>query len=223
MGAAPPVSGPERSRARARWEALPADAPREEYFAAARDALAEFCLADPSNPYRQSGRTSGAARWEATRRCIAEAVDRDGDFLDVGCANGLLLESLVRWCAERGHTIRPHGIDFIPELVELARRRHPGREACFEVTNAWDWSPARRYDYVRTNLEYVPLADWPHFVACQLAVVAAGGRLIVCHYRNAADPVVDVASVLASLGHRVAGRAGADGVSLAWLDVGPRS
>ncbi len=210
------------SAARRRWEALGPDPPRSEYFEAAHDVLAEYTLADPHNPYRQSGRGAGAERWEETRRCIVEAIDRDGDFMDVGCANGLLLETLIEWAAERGHAIRPHGIDFIAELIEFARARHPDQGDCFELANAFYWRPRREYQFVRTNLEYVPRADWAEFIGRQLDLaVAPGGRLIVCHYRNDRDPSVDVGSVLERLGFRVAGRSSAPGVELAWIDKLP--
>ena len=35
------------------------------------------------------------------------------------------MESIAAWCAERGLTIQPYGIDLAPGLVELARRRLP--------------------------------------------------------------------------------------------------
>jgi hypothetical protein len=63
-----------RSSALERWRCLPAETPREEYFEALRDAVTEYYLADPSNPYQQSGRSSGAERWEATRRCLVKAI-----------------------------------------------------------------------------------------------------------------------------------------------------
>jgi SAM-dependent methyltransferase len=108
-----------------RWRALPRDSDRDEYFRILREAVAEFYLADPSNPYQQSGRSSGAERWKETRRCLVRAIHRDGDFLDVGCANGLLLETLIVWAEEEGFSIRAHGIDVVPELIELARQRFP--------------------------------------------------------------------------------------------------
>jgi 2-polyprenyl-3-methyl-5-hydroxy-6-metoxy-1,4-benzoquinol methylase len=91
---------------------------RDEFFAANKAELAKFYLADPSHPYQQSGRSSGAARWVETRQCIASAVDQDGSFLDVGCANGLLLETLPDWLQDV--TIQTYGVDFIGELVTLA-------------------------------------------------------------------------------------------------------
>jgi 2-polyprenyl-3-methyl-5-hydroxy-6-metoxy-1,4-benzoquinol methylase len=111
--------------ARERWRRLPRDTAREEYFRVLQEAVTELYLADPANPYQQSGRSSGGERWEETRRCLMKAIGRDGDFMDIGCANGLLLETLIAWAREEGFSIRPYGIDFVPELLELARQRLP--------------------------------------------------------------------------------------------------
>ena len=140
-------------------------AARKAYFKEGERITREYYLADPSNPYRQSGKTGGAEHWEVTRRCIAEAVNADGDYLDLGCANGLLLESLVGWCSERGYTITPHGVDFIPELVELARQRLPAYADNFHVANAYYWVPPRRYRFVQLLLgTTVPPADQRDFL-----------------------------------------------------------
>lgn len=207
------------SSAKERFESLPPDAPRERWFAALHAAIAEHYLGEPGNPYRESGRSSGAERWAETRRCIAEAVHRDGDFMDVGCANGLLLETLAAWCAESGFAIRPHGVDFVAPLVALARARHPEHADSFEVANCFIWTPRRRYDFVRASLECVQPRDRPEFLRRLLALaVAPGGRLIVCHYPNAGEALIDVAATLAQLGYTVAGRASAPNVALAWID-----
>jgi 2-polyprenyl-3-methyl-5-hydroxy-6-metoxy-1,4-benzoquinol methylase len=209
--------------ARERWETLPPGADRDEYFEALHDFLAEFYLADPTNPYRQSGRSSGAARWEESRRCIADAIDRDGDFMDIGCANGLLLESLKGWAADRGHRIRPHGIDFIAELIELARRRHPETPRdSFEVANAFYWEPRRRYDWVRTEVVYVPESDRvAHVQRLYDLSVAPGGRLILCEYAEPGKPARGAARALKDGGLPVSGESGARRVSIAWVEKPP--
>ena len=204
------------ARERLRW--LRRDAPRDEYFRVLREAVADFYLADPDNPYLQSGRSSGARRWEETRRLFVRALHHGGDLLDVGCANGLLLETLIAWAQEEGLVIRPHGIDLVPELVELARQRFPARHDCFEVANAFYWQPRRQYDFVRTNIEYVPEPDLTTFIRRQRAAVAPGGRLIVSHYRNPDEPEQDPGAAIEWAGYRVAGRASAPGVSVAWTD-----
>lgn len=202
-----------------RWRQLPRDVPREEFFRTLREAVTDYYLADPSNPYQQSGRSSDAARWDETRRILVRAIHRDGDFMDVGCANGLLLDTLISWARERGYSLSPHGIDFVRELIALARSRFPNDAGHFQVGNAFDWTPARRYDFVRTNLEYVPTSDWIPFVRRQCGAVAPGGRLILCHYRNADEPEVDVPAVLRQAGYAVAGVAEAPGASVAWTNV----
>ncbi len=207
----------ERGPAFQRFETLAPGASREEYFAALRAAIAEHYLAEPGNPYRESGRSSGEARWEETRRCLAEPVDRDGHFMDVGCANGLLLETLMRWCLEKGIAVAPHGIDFVPELVELARARHPAHAESFAVGNVWDWQPRRRYDYVRLSVEIVRAEDRAELVRrVTERALAPGGRLIATHYRNEGEERIDVAELLERVGHRVAGTGRAPGVELAW-------
>ena len=81
------------------------------------------------------------------------------------------------------------------------------------VVNVWDWEPDREYDYVRTNLEYVPEADWPEYLA---RVARPARRLIVCHYANPDERLVDCAELLMRRGYGVAGSSGAPDVSVAW-------
>ena len=59
------------------------------------------------NPRAQSGHSGDAVRWEGARRLLLDAVAKDGSFLDVGCANGHLMECLHRWAAEDGVTLEP--------------------------------------------------------------------------------------------------------------------
>ena len=200
--------------ARERWRQLPRDVERDTYFRVLREAVAEFYLADPQNPYQQSGRSSGADRWEQTRRPFVQAIHRSGDFLDVGCANGLLLESLILWAGREGFVLRPHGLDFVPELVGLARQRFPNDRDNFEFANAFDWTPTRQYDFVRTNLEYVPEPDWIPFVRRQYAAVAPSGRLILSHYRNLDEPLVNLRAVVEQAGFTVTGQVDIPGTAI---------
>jgi hypothetical protein len=106
-------------------------------------------------PWGQSGKTGTAEDWERSRSHIAEAIDRDGTFLDVGCANGYLLECLQRWTP---FALEPYGLDISPQLAELARARLPEWADRIFVGNALTWDPPRRFTYVRTALDYVPPA-----------------------------------------------------------------
>jgi SAM-dependent methyltransferase len=158
------------------------------WFSANRTLLETAYLA-AEQPWQQSGfglhtpRTYEA--WEAHRKPIADCVERSGTFLDVGCANGFLLECVVRWTAERGIAVQLYGLDLSEKLVALARARLPAAADHLFVGNGWDWAPPRTFDYVATALEYVPNALQAAYVSRLLReFVNPGGRLIVVGYRG---------------------------------------
>jgi hypothetical protein len=98
----------------------------------------------------------------------------------------------VRWAP---HRIEPYGLDLAPGLAELARARLPQWADRIFVGNAMTWQPPMRFDFVRTELVYVPDEQRQAYVSRLLEeVVATGGRLIVCGYGSprkgvTADPV----------------------------------
>jgi hypothetical protein len=94
-----------------------------------------------SDPLRQSGFGGGPHRWRAERKPILQAIDGDGDLLDIGCANGFLLESLRAWALERNIALIPYGVDQGAQLIAIARARLPGFANHFWVGNAWSWQP----------------------------------------------------------------------------------
>ena len=107
-------------------------------------------------PEERSGFRGGRDRWVRERSPLVEGIHRSGDFLDVGCANGVLAADVVAWAAQRGHTIGPHGIDLGPALVEEARERHPDHAAGFVVADLWQWEPARTWDFVYALTHLAP-------------------------------------------------------------------
>jgi len=104
-------------------------------------------------PWKGSGKQGTREDWEYARSHVAHAIDRDGSFLDVGCANGYLLEGLPRWTP---HALDRYGLDIAPQLVALARGRLPELADRLFVGNALQWEPPHRFTYVRAGLEYVP-------------------------------------------------------------------
>jgi SAM-dependent methyltransferase len=162
-------------------------------------ALAAGYLADGDDPRWQSGFDGDANAWRGARELVLDAVDRDGTFLDVGCANGHLMECLDVWGRERGWTLIMHGLELDPRLAALARRRLPAWADRIYIGNALDWEPPLRFDYVRTGLEYVPVGRGA-FLAVRLLrdVVAPGGRLIVGPVH--APDVPGVVATIASAG-----------------------
>jgi hypothetical protein len=194
-----------------------------DFLTRARSLEASYLQTD--DPIRQSGFGGGAGRWRAEREPILEAIGGDGDLLDIGCANGYLLECLVAWGAERGLNLTPFGVDIGPQLIAETQRRLPQFADNFWVANAWDWRPPRRFRYVYTLYDVVPeelLA--PYAQRLLERVVEPGGRLIVGAYgsRSRGAPLFDVAGLLADAGYRLAGQTTAGDppiVAFAWLDA----
>jgi SAM-dependent methyltransferase len=155
-------------------------------------------------PRAQSGFGGDARRWEHSRRPIAATIDRPGSFLDIGCANGHLLECFLSWCRFR---IEPFGLDFVPALVELARARLERWAHQIYLGNAISWTPPCRFDFVRVELTFVPTPSRRAFVDRLLSdVVTPGGSLIVCSYGNPAAGINPsaVGARLVDLGHDAA-------------------
>ena len=132
-----------------------------------------------------SGHNGTAEDWEYSRGIVGELVDRSGTFLDVGCANGLLMESVARWTSARGLVVEPYGVDISQELAALARQRYPQWADRIFVGNALGWRPPMRFDFARTGLEYVPRARRKELVAWLLAEVA--DRLVIGKYNEEVD------------------------------------
>jgi GNAT superfamily N-acetyltransferase/SAM-dependent methyltransferase len=133
------------------------------------------------SPYGQAGHGGDAVTWEASRGFIAEALHRSGTFLDVGCASGILMESVQRWGAAKGLSIEPYGLDIVPEFVERARRRLPRWADRIFEGNIRTWQPpAERFDYALIRPEYAPPGRRIDMVRHVLEhVLKPGGRLIV--------------------------------------------
>jgi SAM-dependent methyltransferase len=156
--------------------------PHDEWFERLKALLESKYLAG-TNARQQSGFGRDAQDWERYRRPIVDAIHRDGTFLDIGCANGLLMESVAQWAREQGYAIQPYGLDLSDALAALARERLGAwRERIF-VGNALSWEPPHPFTFARTELVYVPPSCRRDYVERLLdRVVAPGGRLIVCSY-----------------------------------------
>lgn len=200
----------------------------EAYFEKTRELLESAYLA-ADDPRAGSGFRGDEARWERARRPISAAIHRDGTFLDIGCANGLLMESVKRWAAENGFRIEPHGLDLIPSLADHARKRLPRYADHIHTGNVMEWTPPRRFDFIRTELEYAPPKRRRSMVEKLLRDFAApGGRIIICSYGSSRKPspkAEPVADILRRWNHEVAGESEAadkNGVvitRIAWIEA----
>lgn len=185
----------------------------------------EAAYLSSDDPLRQSGFGGGHARWRVERSPILDAIGGSGTLLDVGCANGYLLESLASWGGERGLTLTPFGVDCSARLITLARQRLPRFAQHFFVANAWGWVPPRRFQYVYSVYDCVPRAYFAAFVDHLVnEVTAPGGRLILGAYGSGArgQPPAAIDRMLIESGFTVIGSATAGMPPMArfaWIDA----
>lgn len=187
-------------------------------------ASLEASYLQSDDPVRQSGFGGGPARWREEREPILDAITTDGELLDVGCANGFLLECLVAWSRERGIHLTPYGVDAGQRLVKLARDRLPMFADHFFVGNAWNWQPPRTFRYVYALYDSVPREYLTEYIRQLLArTVAPNGRLIVGAYGSRSQHLapLHIADVLRSTGFTVVGTSQGGkptNARFAWLD-----
>jgi SAM-dependent methyltransferase len=184
----------------------------------------EDAYLESDDPLVRSGFHGGRERWVAERSPLVDGINKDGDFLDVGCANGLLAEDVVTWARENGHEIVPHGVDLGARLVDLARERLPEHAANFVVADAWTWKPDRRWTFVYSLLDLSPEELWCEWLRRLHRWVEPGGRLIIGSYgsRSRDEPPVDVGRVMDDCGLSVSGSfAGGEGplTRFAWAST----
>ena len=178
-----------------------------------------------TDPILQSGFGGGEVRWRLEREPILNAVMSDGDFLDIGCANGYLLECLIAWSFEKGITLVPYGIDIGVRLIELARRRFLRYSDHFFVAKAWNWVPQRRFKYVYTLRDYVPDNFLAKYVKKLLnSAVEPNGTLIIGAYGSYTEdyPAPNIAEILREMAFPVTGSASVGtlpAARFAWIDT----
>ncbi|MBN1436305.1 MAG: methyltransferase domain-containing protein [Sedimentisphaerales bacterium] len=156
----------------------------KQWFAGLQRELETAYLA-AETAWQQSGFSGPIERWVACRRVIADCMKESGTFLDIGCANGYLLECVLGWAGERGVEIDPWGLDLSERLVGWAKERLGNHKEKLFVGNGLFWEPPRLFDYVRTELCYVPNECVHSYIERILnEYLTPGGKLLVAEYRS---------------------------------------
>lgn len=129
-----------------------------------------------------------AGSGEKAGEILVDALEGDGTFLDGACADGSLMEDVQRRAGRRGLRIEPYGVELVPGVAELARRRLPRWADRIWTGDLLSWTPPRRFDTVRIGLGHAAPALGERLVARVLEhVVAPGGRLLVGPYAEDAE------------------------------------
>ena len=150
------------------------------------ELLQDAYLAAGDGPRGSGSGSASEGEWRAKRQHLTVPMDGDGDWLDVGCANGHLLATLPRWAAERGVTVTAHGLELMEPVAQRARELHPALADRIWTGSAMTWDPPRPFRYVTALSELVPpellgqLVD--RLLDCD---VEPGGRLILSSYTDA--------------------------------------
>lgn len=176
-----------------------------------------------------SGFGGSQREWESVRGVLADAIDTSrtkSSFLDLGCANGHLVQSMINWGADRGVEVSVHGVDVAPELIERAQALHPDRADRFWVGDAcrWEHPDGTRFDLVHLLLDVIPVERHRRVIHHLLTrVVAADGRLLLSQYGQV-RPSMSTRAQVERLGLSVAGgtrapqRPGRQEFGSVWID-----
>jgi len=160
---------------------------QQQWFSSLQKELEEAYL-QHKEPWKQSGFSGPEERWVQCRKPIADCIEKSGSFLDIGCANGYLLECIVRWTAARNISLTPYGLDLSEKLVELAKQRLPEYRQNIFTGNGWLWDNPVRFDYVRTEVVYVPEHLQRQYIERIIdTYLADKGRLLLTEYRSRKD------------------------------------
>jgi SAM-dependent methyltransferase len=179
---------------------------KEQWYTLRKDATQEAYLSY-ENPRAQSGHSGDEARWHFTRvLMVLEAIHKDGTFLDVGCANGYLVECLLRLVEGSWLKVEFYGLDISEGLIDLARSRLPEQAGRFFAANAVTWTPDRHFDFVHAHeISYAPRNRERQFFEHLLNdYLNPGGRLIIGPWALGRD-LLDMEERISSWGYEPTG------------------
>ena len=162
---------------------------QKKWFDSLKNKLEQIYIPH-KEPWKQSGFSGPEGRWVKCRKPIADCIEESGTFLDIGCANGYLLECILKWTEERNLNIIPFGLDLSEKLVVLAKERLPEYKGNFFIGNAWEWNNPMRFDYVRTEIVYVPECLQKQYIERIISLyLKKNGILLVTEYRSRRDDI----------------------------------
>lgn len=156
---------------------------KDEWYEINKVYFTKLYLAQ-DNPRAQSGHGGDEYHYAFSHLPIIEAIYKNGTFLDVGCANGHLMESVHKWASAIGFDLQVFGVDISEGLIELAKNRLPQWHERFFIGNSFFWKPEQKFDYIHVGgLGQVPEDDERMFFEHLMKnYVVDGGRIILGPY-----------------------------------------
>ena len=134
------------------------------------------------NPRAQSGHGGDEFHYTFAHLPIMEAIYKNGTFLDIGCANGYLMEMLYKWGNAIGFDLQMYGVEISEGLLELAKNRLPQWHDRFYLGNAFYWKPEHKFDYIIECAE-IPEDDKRNYYEHLMEnYLVDGGRMIIRPY-----------------------------------------
>ena len=162
---------------------------QQEWFDSLKKELEQAYL-QYTEPWKQSGFSGPEDRWIRCRKPIVDCIEKLGTFLDIGCANGYLLECILKWTSKRDLNIIPYGLDLSAKLITLAKQRLPKYKNNLYVGNGWNWKNPIKFDYVGTEIVYVPECLQKEYIKRIIDLyLEEDGNLLLTEYRSKNDDV----------------------------------
>ena len=133
--------------------------------------------------------------WYNHRYPITKAINRSGTILDIGCANGFLLRSLLEWSE---YELIPYGADIDNQLLEQCKAMFPGLEHHFvnlplhRLDEAASAGLPAQFDFVYWNVWddfYFDDKHYDGYLDKAYAAVKGSGRLILGFYDGNLDVI----------------------------------
>lgn len=158
-------------------------------------------------PHQQCGHSGTEETWMYSRiKPLLEILNKSGSFIDIGCANGYICESLYKWTKNSPIDIEYYGMDICDELINIAKERQPIFVDNYYTGNVVDWIPPVKFDYVRAyTLNTLPKYRRKELIDnLYVNYLKSKGRLILGSYTEPAD-INTVSELVQSLGYTITG------------------
>jgi len=132
-----------------------------------------------SNLYRPNGFDSLP---EDIYRAFAAEIDKDGEVLDLGCGNGLMLQYLM---FSSGYKLIPYGVDFMELSIKQAKEiLHPQYAAHFVAENVVNYSFRKSFDFIFAALHHIYPDDRKEYLEKLKKNCKKDGKIIFYEYTD---------------------------------------